>query len=141
MTRFSAGLVACLALLPGLCLAQGAITQPRMMIYAGPLYREFLGCLTCDQYEVSSVWNGQSPFGWDNGYADNSHFATYRAPHGRYSACDPFAPEPPILVDVAGHGYGRLNISKVRPDSVCGTHGMPEICRTLTAMCQRYGAP
>jgi hypothetical protein len=117
--------------------AQGAITQPRMLIYAGPLNREYLGCLNCDQFDVNSVWNGHSPFGWDNGYPSNSHFATYRASHGRYSACDPFAAEPPILVDTSGKGYGRLNVSATRNDSICGPRGAPSICETLKAMCAK----
>lgn len=116
---------------------ESALTQPRMQIYAGPLHRDYLGCLTCGQYEVSSVWNGHGPFGWDNLYADHSHFARYRAPRDRYSACDPFAADPPILTDVSGKEYGRLNVSTTRPDSICGPNGAQGICQTLTAMCRR----
>ncbi|MDR3439114.1 hypothetical protein [Telmatospirillum sp.] len=121
--------------------AQGAITQPRMQIYAGPLHREYLGCLNCDRYDVNSVWNDFGPFGWDNGYPNASRFATYRLPHGRYSACDPFASDPPILLDTSGKDYGRLNISMKRADSICGPHGAPSICETLKTMCQRNQEP
>lgn len=121
-------------------LAQGAITQPRMLIYAGPLHREYLGCLNCDQYDVNSVWDGHSPFGWDNDFPNFSHFATYRLAHGHYSACDPLAPDPPILVDTSGKGYGRLNVSTTRADSICGPQGAQGICQTLTAMCNRNDA-
>ncbi|CCG42680.1 hypothetical protein [Magnetospirillum molischianum] len=116
---------------------ESTLTQARMQIYAGPLYRDYLGCLTCGQYEVSSVWNGYGPYGWDNVYPDHSHFARYRAPQGRYSACDRFAAEPPILIDTSGKNYGRLNVSTTRSDSICGPHGAQGICQTLTAMCKR----
>jgi hypothetical protein len=122
---------------PRSCPAQGAITQPRMLIYAGPLHREYLGCLNCDPFDVNSVGNGHAAFGWDNGYADASHFSVYRAAKGRYSACDPFAGDPPILVDTSGKGYGRLSVSKTLADSICGPKGAPAICQTLTAMCAR----
>lgn len=121
--------------------AQGAITQPRMQIYGGPLHRDYLGCLNCDRFDVNSVWNGYSPFGWDNGYANASHFSTYRAPQGRYSACDPFAADPPILKDTSGKDYGRLNVSVTRADSICGPQGAPSICQTLKAMCAQNQEP
>jgi hypothetical protein len=133
--------LAAIAAFPGRGQAQNAIIQPRMLIYAGPLHREYLGCVNCDQYDVNSVWNSQSPFGWDNGYPDYSRFQQYRAPHGRYSACDPFAADPPILVDIAGKNYGRLNVSTTRADSICGPLGAKSICTTLTAMCERVAWP
>jgi hypothetical protein len=120
--------------------AQGSITQPRMQIYGGKLYREYLGCLNCDKYDVTSVWNPYSPFGWDNDYADYSRFVAFRALHGRYSACDPFAAEPPILIDASGKGYGRLNVSNTRADSICGPNGEPSICLSLKQMCEKNGA-
>ncbi|WP_146002711.1 hypothetical protein [Telmatospirillum siberiense] len=133
--------LAALPLIPSGAAAQGTLTQPRMQIYAGPLHREYLGCLNCDRYDVNSVWNGYGPYGWDNGYAGASHFAVYRAPHGRYSACDPFAADPPILLDTSGKDYGRLNVSATRADGICGPHGAPSICETLKNMCERNQEP
>jgi hypothetical protein len=130
-------LVAAAVAAPGLAMAQHNLTQTRMQIYAGPLHREYLGCLNCDQYDVNSVWNSHSPFGWDNDYPNNSHFSIYRAAHGRYSACDPFAPEPPILIDTSGKTYGHLNVSEIGADSICGPHGQPSICQPLKGMCIR----
>lgn len=135
------GLVAAAGLAGGEAWGQGAITQPRMQIYGGPLHRDYLGCLNCDQFDVNSVWNGHGPFGWDNGYPNASHFAVYRAPQGRYSACDPFAADPPILLDTSGKTYGRLNVSATRADGICGPRGAASICETLKAMCLKNQEP
>ncbi|MDR3517277.1 MAG: hypothetical protein P4M00_15820 [Azospirillaceae bacterium] len=121
--------------------AQSTVAQPRLLIYAGPLDREYLGCLNCDSYDGNSVWNNQSPLGWGNGYSNLSHFAAYRAAHGRYSACDPFAAEAPIIVDIEGRHYGRLNVSDIKADSICGRNGVPSICTSLKAMCAVNAAP
>jgi hypothetical protein len=126
-----------LATPPDAAFAQGVITQPRLMIYAGPLYRDFIGCLNCDQYDVNSVWDGYSPYGWDNVYSDYSHFYIYREPHGPYSACDAYAAHPPRIIDNQNRFYGYLNTSQTRTDSICGPHGAKMICTTLTAMCER----
>jgi hypothetical protein len=121
--------------------AQDTLTQARLQIYAGPLHREYMGCLNCDQYDVNSVWNRYSPFGWENDYINFSHFAAYRSQQGRYSACNPFAADPPIMIDISGKNYGFLNVSTKRTDSVCGPHGTQSICQPLTTMCARIAAP
>ncbi|HTH97694.1 MAG TPA: hypothetical protein VL574_09770 [Stellaceae bacterium] len=121
--------------------AQGAITQPRMLIYAGPLNREYLGCLNCDQYDVNSVWNGYSANGWDDIYASFSHFEVYRRAHGQYSACDPNATKPPRLVDTSRKFYGFLNVNTQRLDSICGPNGSQAMCEKLTDMCRRENDP
>jgi hypothetical protein len=121
--------------------AQDMLVQPRMMIYAGPLHREYLGCLNCYPYNERSVWNNFSPFGWGNDYPLMSHFQDYRAPHGRYSACDPHAADPPILLDINHTNYGRLSVSITRPDSICGQRGDKSICQALTAMCNDVAWP
>lgn len=118
-----------------------ALLQPRMQIYGGPLHREFLGCLNCGLYDVHSVWNGYGPFGWDNGYRSSSRYAVYWQPQGRYSACDPFAADPPILIDTSRHDYGRLNVSATRADSICGPAGISSICDSLRAMCKKSQEP
>lgn len=128
-------LLAFLALAPRSGSAQGVITQPRLHIYAGPLHKEYLGCLNCDQYDVSSIWDGYGPMGWDNGYIALSHFNAYFVKSGQYSACDAYAKDPPILIDRSRKEYGRLNISRTRSDSVCGPHGSADVCQKLQAKC------
>ena len=122
---------------PGCALAQSAITQPRLQIYAGSQHRDYLGCLNCDRFDTNSIWNGYGPFGWDNGYVGQSRFHGYFQPHGQFSACDPFAADPPLLIDAANTQYSRLNVSKTRSDSTCNTHsGAQDICAKLIAYCQ-----
>lgn len=132
----------CLALLapslmPCTLQAQEAITRQKLVIYGGPLFREFLGCVNCDPYETDSVWNKYSPLGWENSYSDYSHLYVYRQAHGVYSACDPFASSPPRVVDPQNKFYGYLNISKVRPEGICSPHGNSAICDRLTDMCEK----
>lgn len=133
--RVLALLLALALALPGVAWGQGATIQMAIHIYAGPLYREYLGCLNCDQFDVASVWDGYGAMGWDNVFAANSHFAQYRSSHGRYSACDPFAAEPPIMKDNSLRLHGVLNVSTTRADAVCGPHGTLSICEGLKRAC------
>ncbi|MCA0201136.1 MAG: hypothetical protein LCH56_09895 [Proteobacteria bacterium] len=116
---------------------QGTTIRRAMHIWGGPLHREYLGCLNCDRLDVSSVFNTYGAMGWDNEYANHSRFARYRAPHDRYSACDPYAAEPPILKDTSLTTYGVLSVSTTRADSICGPKGTPTICQVLKATCAK----
>ena len=133
MARLALALM--LAAAPFFAWAQGTTIQMAFHIWAGPLHREYLGCLNCDQYDVASVWDGYGPMGWSNTFTANSHYARYRAAHDRYSACDAFAADPPILMDNALHHHGVLNISDTRADGICGPHGVPSICQVLKSTC------
>jgi len=114
---------------------QSTTLRQQYLIYAGPLHRDYLGCLNCDQFDTNSVWDAFAPTGWTNAYIEASRFATYRAKHGRYSSCDAFAADPPILIDISRHFYGVLNVSETRADSVCGPHGTRSICLALKGAC------
>ncbi|MBX7199016.1 MAG: hypothetical protein K1X51_06525 [Rhodospirillaceae bacterium] len=116
---------------------QGTTIGRAMHIWAGPLHREYLGCLNCDRLDVSSVFNTYGGMGWDNDYGSHSHFARYRAAHDRYSACDPHAADPPILKDTSLTIYGVLNVSETRADGICGPKGAPDICQALKATCAK----
>lgn len=116
---------------------QGTTIRRAMHIWGGPLYREYLGCLNCDKLDVSSVFNTYGAMGWENEYGTHSRFARYRAKHNRYSACDPYAPEPPILKDTSLTHYGVLNVSATRADSICGPKGAPSICAVLRETCAK----
>jgi hypothetical protein len=142
MVRMAALMVAALlAVAPAAVRAQGATIQQQFLIYAGPLHREYLGCLNCDQFDTNSVWDGYAAMGWGNAFADASHFARYRSPHDRYSACDAFAADPPILIDRSLNHYGVLNVSTTRSDSICGPHGVKSICEALKRTCNNGEEP
>ncbi|MGE3334894.1 MAG: hypothetical protein AB7I36_14705 [Rhodospirillaceae bacterium] len=116
---------------------QGTTIRRAMHIWAGPLHREYLGCLNCDRLDVSSVFNTYGAMGWENSYIPHSRFARYLAAHDRYSACDAHAADPPILKDTSLTNYGVLNVSDTRADSICGPKGAPDICKVLKATCIR----
>ena len=124
-------------MLPNTIRAQEAITRQKLVIYGGPLFREFLGCLNCDSYEQDSVWNIYYPLGWGNSYIDMSHFHVYYEPRGVYSACDPFATNPPRVIDPQNKLHGYLNVSKTRHEGICAPNGNAGICDKLTAMCDK----
>jgi len=134
MTARAALALLLLALSPA-AWGQTATIQQQFLIYAGPLHRDYLGCLNCDQFDPNSVWDAYAALGWTNAYLDASHFAAYRTRHGRYSSCDKFAADPPILIDRSLNRYGVLNVSETRSDSVCGPHGTPSICQALKHAC------
>lgn len=121
--------------------AQEAITRQKLNIYAGPLFRDFLGCINCDMYEPTSVWNDYSSFGWGNSYIEMSHFHIYYESHGIYSACDPFATTPPHILDPQNRLHNTLNVSKTQALSVCGPHGDKALCNKLSSMCEERHNP
>jgi hypothetical protein len=136
--RIIAATLAFFVVCGGSVMAQTSVTRPMIQIYAGPLHREYLGCLNCDQFDPLSIWNNYGAFGLDNVFPEMSRYATFRAAHGRYSVCDPLAADPPILIDNARNGYGVLNVSTRRADATCGPHGDPGLCQNLKAMCDRH---
>lgn len=137
MRRLLLALVVLLIAAPVDSWGQGTTIRRAMHIWGGPLHREYLGCLNCDRLDVSSVFNTYGAMGWENEYANHSRFSRYRAAHGRYSACDPHAGDPPILKDTSLTNYGVLNVSATRADSICGPKGAPSICQVLKATCAK----
>lgn len=121
--------------------AQAPVNKPPILIYAGPLHRDYIGCLDCDQFDGSSIWNDYSSFGLGNAYPYLTHYANYHAAHGRYSACDPLAEDPPVMINNSHQSFGVLNISETRADSICGPHGDSGLCQKLKAICRRGGQP
>jgi hypothetical protein len=104
---------------PAALWAQGATIQQQFLIYAGPLHRDYLGCLNCDQFDPNSVWDGYSAMGWGNA----------------------FAADPPILIDRSLNHYGVLSVSTKRADSVCGPKGVKSICEALKRTCNNGEEP
>lgn len=115
--------------------AQRASAQgpPEILIFGGDDHKAFLGCLNCSQFSSNSIWNEFSQYGWYNGFATWNPFGPNKNPYGSNSACNDFAPDPPVLVDRAGNYYGRLTINGSRQDSVCFQD--TKLCRALKAMC------
>jgi hypothetical protein len=108
-----------------------------VLIYGGSGHEQFLGCLSCSEYDANSVWNQFSQHGWQNPYGTWSTYAQYKNPYTAYSACNEYATDPPVLVDQNGTFYGRLSINLYISGSVCGISGVPQVCQALQGMCAR----
>jgi hypothetical protein len=78
-----------------------------ILIFGGEKHNVYLGCLNCNKFENSSIWNIYG----DNGskYNDVCIWNEYSDFGGEYSDQSPFnkyASNPPVLVDSDGNFYG-----------------------------------
>lgn len=121
----------------GALTATPALAQEAVLLFGGVNHQEFLGCLTCGQYDSNSVWAVYSEFGWNNRYGKWSRYGDYKSPYNSFSACNAYADDPPVMVDRLGAYYGRLTINAYTAGSVCGIGGNPAFCRALKVMCAR----
>ena len=92
------------------------------MIFGGEDHKTYLGCLTCSEYSADSVRN---KFG-DNGsqFSDTSiwnRFSDYGSKFSSFGACNPYADDPPVIVDQNGKYYGRLSLNKYHAELGIGT--------------------
>lgn len=97
----------------------GSFAGKEILIFGGRRHDTFLGCLTCSQYNSSSVFNEFGKYG--SSYSATSVFNNYSdfgSPYSPYSACNKYATDPPVLVDRAGNFYGRLTLNQYRGDRV-----------------------
>jgi len=112
----------------------GVLAQtPKLMIFGGMGHRTYLGCLNCSQYASDSIYNEYGHYG--SPYSADSVFnqyGEYGSPSSDESACDPYANDPPVIVDQDGRFYGRLTLNAYHPqasnnESVLGWLAM--VCR------------
>lgn len=84
-----------------------------LLIYGGDNHDVYLGCLNCNKYESSSVWNIYGDFG--SKYMTKSIWNSYGNYSGKYSNNSPFnkyASKPPVLVDSDGNFYGYFTVDE-----------------------------
>ncbi|MFY7814762.1 MAG: hypothetical protein ACOVRK_06155 [Chryseobacterium taeanense] len=84
-----------------------------LLIFGGKNHTIFLGCLNCDKYDNSSIWNKYGDKG--SKYSSNSIWNKYGDYGGQYSDNSPFnkySSNPPVLVDREGNFYGYFTINK-----------------------------
>lgn len=106
----------------GISSAVGGGREPwKLMIFGGPGHSTYLGCLNCAELATDSVFNGTgrygSPLGRDS--VSNS-YGEYGSPYSTYSACNPNATDPPVIVDENGNAYGRLTVNRYAPNIGAG---------------------
>lgn len=114
-----------------------AIAQD-ILIFGGSEHKDFLGCLSCNEYSSDSVWNDMSTFGWRNGLGKWNSFGPYVNSFSGQSACNQFASDPPVLVDRQGNIYGRLSVNEYISGSICGVSGNENVCTALKVLCSGH---
>jgi hypothetical protein len=95
----------------------------KLMLFGGQNHKVYLGCLNCSKYELDSVTNTFGQFG--SKYAAESIFNKYSEYGGRYSMyspCNPYAIDPPVIVDGSGLYYGRLTVTSTNPERTSDPH-------------------
>lgn len=88
-------------------------TTHKTMIFGGPGHETYLGCLSCSEFAVDSVFNEHGAHG--SQYRTNSvhnPYGQFGSPYSTYSACNPYATDPPVIVDEEGNFYGRLTVNR-----------------------------
>jgi hypothetical protein len=88
-----------------------------LMLFGGDGHRTYLGCLNCSQYASDSVVNKYSTYG--SQFSANSifnRFGTFGSRYSNSSPCNPYATDPPVIVDPGGNFYGRLSTNASSPE-------------------------
>lgn len=105
--------------------ASGETAPPsKVMIFGGPDHKTYLGCLSCSQEEQDSVFNRSGHYGQSSGplYQDSiwNSLGQFGSRFSPYSACNPNATDPPVIVDKSGNAYGHLTVNMNSPDIGAG---------------------
>jgi hypothetical protein len=96
-----------------------SLAQPqetKLMIFGGQDHRTYLGCLSCPETASDSVFNELGQYG--SPYRPESIWnalSPYGSALSSYSACNPLANDPPVIVDQEGTAYGRLTLNRTSP--------------------------
>ncbi|MFV9551430.1 hypothetical protein [Algibacter sp. PT7-4] len=104
--------------LSALCLAcciYTAANSQALHLYGGNNHKEYLGCLTCSNYDSNSIWNAYGTYG--NNYNSKSIWNEYGTFGNEYNAQSPwneYANNPPVVVDKNGNFYGYFTINEYK---------------------------
>jgi len=87
-------------------------SSQKIMFFGGENNSVYLGCYSCSQYAVDSVFNQYGSYG--SQFQQNSIFNRYGnfgSLYSDYSPCNPYANKPPVIVDGEGNFYGTLTLN------------------------------
>jgi hypothetical protein len=101
--------------------ATGIAPPSKLMIFGGEGHRTYLGCLSCSEYPTDSVFNAYGDHG--SRYSNDSiwnHYSDFGSRYSDYGACNPYANDPPVIVDSEGNFYGRLTLNRYHPQIAAG---------------------
>jgi hypothetical protein len=113
----------------------GSAQSQEIIIMGGRSQDQFLGCISCSEYDSNSVFNQYGTHGWSNKYGTWNRYGEHAGRYGSNSACNQYGTNSPILVDRRGNYYGRLTVNEYQSGSVCGPNGVEQVCRALRVMC------
>jgi hypothetical protein len=93
----------------------------KTMFFGGPGHQTYLGCLSCSENAPDSVFNEIGR----NGSRDSAdsiwnHSGDYGSQYTQFSACNPYATDPPVIVDQSGNFYGRVTVNQYATDIGAG---------------------
>lgn len=84
-----------------------------LQIFGGKNHEIYLGCLNCDKFNSSSIWNAYGTFGSKfNANSIWNAYGTYGSKFNTYSPWNTVSNDPPILADKDGNFYGYLTMNK-----------------------------
>ena len=114
--------------------AGGTSETAKLMIFGGDDHKVYLGCLNCSQYVTDSIFNQFGTSG--SPYSSESiwnHFSQYGSAYSSYGACNPYASDPPVIVDSGGRFYGRLTLNEYSKELGIGAKFYPWLKGTVCA--------
>jgi hypothetical protein len=97
--------------------ATAIVAQKPLHIYGGKDHDVYLGCINCDKYATTSIWNEYGTYG--SKYNTSSIWNSYGTYGGEYNSLSPFnsySNTPPIIVDKDGNSYGYLTTNEYKID-------------------------
>lgn len=110
-----------------LCTSSQAMAA-KIMLFGGYNHATYLGCLNCSTSALDSVFNEYGSYGSPYGFNSIfNHYSQFGSAYSMYSPCNPYASDPPVIVDDAGTFYGRLTINSYNSEA---THNL-DILRWL----------
>ena len=91
-----------------------------LLVFGGSDHDEFLGCITCSEYDSSSICNEYGTYG--NEYSSDGMFNEYSGYGNEYSGDSPWneystSNSVPVVVDRDGGFYGYFTINEYRSDA------------------------
>ena len=95
----------------GLAISVSLFSQT-LHLYGGNNHDIYLGCLNCDKYNSSSIWNAYGTYG--SKYNSNSiwnSYGTYGSEYNSLSPWNQYSSDSPAVVDKDGNFYGYFTLN------------------------------
>ncbi|WP_452223506.1 hypothetical protein [Lacinutrix chionoecetis] len=84
-------------------------------LYGGSNHDVYLGCLNCNNYNSSSIWNEYGTYGSSyNSKSIWNKFGTYGSEYNSLSPWNKYSSNPPVVVDKEGNFYGYFTVNSYK---------------------------